>query len=149
MTRPTTRTELAADVERAIRAHGERTYPHECCGLLLGRLDGDARRVTAAHEIENAREDGARHNRYLIGPDDYLAGEKAARARGLDVLGFYHSHPDHPAWPSEFDREHAWPWYAYLIVAVAKGRSHDMNAFRLAEDRARFEPEPLDVVGNR
>ena len=137
---------MSADVERAIRSHGERTYPHECCGFLFGRLDGDVRRVSATHEIENAREESARHNRYLIGPDDYRLAEKAAREARLDVLGFYHSHPDHPAEPSVFNRDHAWPWYAYVIVAVARGKSEAMNAFRLEEDRSRLAPETIEIV---
>jgi cysteine synthase B len=140
------KTVMAPSVEREIRRHGESTYPHECCGLLLGTLDGETRRVTATFEIGNAREESARHNRYLIGPDDYLRGEKSAREKGLDVLGFYHSHPDHPARPSEFDRDHAWPFYAYVIVAVAKGRSEAIGAFRLSDDRARLDPEPLEIA---
>jgi proteasome lid subunit RPN8/RPN11 len=93
-------------------------------------------------ELENER-DASRHNRYVISPGQFLRAEKEARAAGLDVLGFYHSHPDHPAQPSAFDLEHAWPWYSYLIASVEKGRVADVRSWRLREDRAAFESEPV------
>ncbi len=136
---------LATNVEKAIRSHGEETYPHECCGLLLGRIEDAVRRVKASFPIDNAREEDARGNRYLISPDEYRRGEVAARAQDLEVVGFYHSHPDHPARPSAFDLEHAWPWYAYAIVAVEKGRSGALAAFRLREDREAFVEEPVVI----
>ena len=84
-------------------------------------------------------------NRFLILPEDFVASEREARRRGVDILGFYHSHPDHPARPSEFDREHAWPWYTYLITAVEKGAPRDTTGWLLTEDRAKFLPEEIRV----
>ena len=124
-----------------IRLHLCRAYPDEGCGVLLGR-DGGAREVVGTIALENRREE-SRHNRYLISPEQFLAADRAARAAGLDVIGFFHSHPDHPSQPSEFDREHAWPWYSYLIVSVERGAVADAHSWRLTEDRTRFEPEDL------
>jgi len=87
--------------------------------------------------------DTERRTRYLIGPDEFRAAEARARAAGLDIIGFYHSHPDHPAIPSAFDREHAWPWYTYVIVSVHDGRPGVPRAWRLAEDRSRFLELPI------
>jgi proteasome lid subunit RPN8/RPN11 len=92
---------------------------------------------------DNARED-SRHNRYVIPPEAVLAAEKAARAEGLGVIGYFHSHPDHPARPSEFDREHAWPGLSYLIVSIRKGKAKDTRSWRLSDDRERFLEETLE-----
>ncbi|NIR44708.1 MAG: M67 family metallopeptidase [Gemmatimonadetes bacterium] len=121
-----------------IRSHGVAEYPDEACGGLLGG-SGDAAviRVAEAVPLANARED-ERERRYLIGPDDVLSLEKRAEASGLRVIGFYHSHPDDDAAPSEFDREHAWPGYAYLIVSVEDAQASDVQAWQLADDRSRF-----------
>ena len=97
--------------------------------------------------MNNARKDSPQ-NRYMILPEDLIASDREARKRGLDVIGFYHSHPDHPAQPSEFDREHAWPWFAYIIVAVGKGVPRDLTAWLLSADRAQFVPEELQVTEN-
>ncbi len=136
---------LGAAQARQIRAHVRRTYPEEGCGVLLGRDQGEARTVERVLPCEN-RGEGARANRYLIAPEHVLAADREARAAGLDVVGFFHSHPDHPAHPSAFDLEHAWPYYSYLIVSVAQGRVAEETAWRLAADRSRFEPEPLDPI---
>lgn len=140
--------ELTPDHVRAIERHGELTYPHECCGFLLGRAEAGARRVAEVLQVENARESESRHNRYLITPEDFLRAEQAARARKLDVVGFYHSHPDVEARPSAFDTEHAWPWYAYVIVSVQQGRADHVRAWLLRDDRSQFDEEPL-IVGPR
>jgi proteasome lid subunit RPN8/RPN11 len=120
-----------------------RAYPEEGCGVLLGRELGETREVVRVVTFDNQC-DESRRNRYLIAPEQFLAADRAARDEGLDVLGFYHSHPDHPARPSEFDRENAWPWYSYVIVSVLQGRAADTTCWRLAEDRSRFEPEALE-----
>ena len=105
---------LAAAVEHAIRRHGEETYPHECCGALVGR-DG---RVEAAVALPNTTDEGPRR-RFLVRPSDYRQAEQRARELGGELLGFYHSHPDHPARPSQYDLDHAWPTFSYVIVSVA------------------------------
>lgn len=125
-----------------IREQGRGAYPHECCGLLLGHANGSGKSVVDLRPVENARED-SRHNRYLISPRDLLEAEKEARKLKLDVIGVYHSHPDHPARPSEFDREHAFPWYSYIIVSVAKGSAADLASWTLREDRSAFDPEEV------
>ena len=127
-----------------IRRHGESDYPHECCGLLIGQLEAGGRKVVdEVLPISNSREEAAKRNRFLITPDDLMRGEKVARSRGRDVVGFYHSHPDHPAVPSQFDLEHAWPVYSYVIVSVRSGRSEDLLSWELRSDRSRFDAEDL------
>jgi proteasome lid subunit RPN8/RPN11 len=133
---------LEAGVAEAIRRHGEATYPEECCGVMLGRVRGDTREVVEALPLSNSRTE-ERARRFLIGPEDYLAAERTATERGLALVGFYHSHPDHPARPSQYDLEHALPWHSYVIVAVAGGRAGEATSWVLAEDRSRFDPEPL------
>jgi proteasome lid subunit RPN8/RPN11 len=137
-------TRLSAGAAERICAEGESLYPHECCGLLLGREDGDGRAILEALPIENAREEGERHHRFVIEADDFLRGELAARKKGLDVLGIYHSHPDHPAQPSDYDCEHALPYYSYIIVAVEKGRAAALHSFVLAPDRSGFAQESIE-----
>lgn len=128
-----------------IRRHGEGTYPHECCGVIIGRFDADGSTVVRLEPADNERDD-SRHNRFLITPETLLRADRAARADGLDVIGFYHSHPDAPARPSEFDREHAWPTYVYIIVGVAGGTAGDVTAWTLATERTHFNPEPLETT---
>ena len=128
----------------AILRHGESDYPHECCGLLIGTFDPDGRK--AALEIlpiANSREDAAKRNRFLITPEDLMRGEKYARASRRDIVGFYHSHPDHPAVPSQFDLDHAWPVYSYIIVSVREGRAQELLSYELRADRSRFDAEDL------
>ena len=125
-----------------IREHGRQAYPEECCGALLGRMREAIPVVEAVLWIPNIRED-ARDRRFLVDPRDYLALERAAGKMGLVLLGFYHSHPDHPAAPSEFDRQHAWPNLHYLIVAVASGEPAEMTCWLLSEDRSMMESEPI------
>ncbi len=129
----------------AIRTHGQGAYPDECCGLLLGRDEGETRRVEALVPASNDREQTARHNRFVISPEAFLAADKAARQQGLDVLGFYHSHPNAPARPSSYDLEHAWPVYSYLIVEVRDGRAVQMTSWVLHDDRSTFDPQPLKL----
>jgi proteasome lid subunit RPN8/RPN11 len=131
----------ATDLE-AIGRHGERTYPEECCGFLLGLAAGDRTRVDRVVPAANERQD-SRHNRFVMSPETVLAAHKEARAAGLSVVGYYHSHPDHPAVPSEFDREHAWPGLSYLIVAIRGGQVEAARSWRLRDDRERFEEETL------
>jgi len=127
-----------------IREHGVRDYPYECCGLLLGRFDNDGKRVTETYPISNAREESAKRNRFLITPEELMKGERYARSRDLEVVGFYHSHPDSPAVPSKYDLEHAWPTYSYIIVSTAEGQSGDLFSWVQEADRSRFNEEKLE-----
>lgn len=142
------------DVIRAIRRHGEDTYPEECCGIFLGRMEGSGpggpgHFVTAAFPVPNRHED-RRERRFTIAPGDYLSAEREASRLGLDVVGVYHSHPDHPARPSATDLAEApFPGLAYVIVPVLGGVSGDPTAWALAPDRSRFDPEPLQVLQHR
>lgn len=131
----------AADMD-AIGRHAVRTYPEECCGFLLGEDRGGTTRVDRVVPAANERQD-SRHNRFVMSPETVLAAHKEARAAGLSVVGYYHSHPDHPAEPSEFDREHAWPGLSYLIVAVRRGQVDRARSWRLRDDRERFAEEYL------
>jgi proteasome lid subunit RPN8/RPN11 len=130
--------QLAAGVADAIRAHGVETYPNECCGALYGR-DG---LVTATYALPNTTEEGPRR-RFLVRPQDYRDAEKRAADQEADLLGFYHSHPDHPARPSQYDLDHAWPFFSYIIVSVHGGVPKDMTSWRLREDRSAFDEEML------
>jgi proteasome lid subunit RPN8/RPN11 len=129
---------IASSVADAIRKHGAETYPNECCGALIGR-DGQ---VTSTFALPNTTEEGPRR-RFLVRPDDYRQAEKQARDAGGDLLGFYHSHPDHPARPSQYDLDHAWPFFSYIIVSVRAGAPEDMTSWRLREDRSTFDQEDL------
>jgi proteasome lid subunit RPN8/RPN11 len=139
-------------VDEAIRRHGRDTYPHECCGALIGR-DTE---VTDVLALPNTTEEGPRR-RFLVRPSDYRLSERRATELGGELLGFYHSHPDHPARPSQYDLDHAWPTFAYIIVAVAgsgvsgqggggttaDATAGDMTVWYLQEDRSRFEEGSL------
>lgn len=132
-----------ADVLAEIRRHGEDTYPEECCGFLIGRLHDGENEVVAARRAVN-RNENRREDRYVIAPEDYLAAERAARRDELDIVGMYHSHPDHPARPSQTDLQQAtFPGYTYVIVSVRNGEAADVTAWSLAEDRSRFVSEAI------
>ena len=127
-----------------INRHGEREYPHECCGLLLGSFAADGGKlVVETYPISNARETEARHNRSLITPEELMRGERYAGRRGLEVVGNYHSHPDHPAVPSQYDLEHAWPMWSYIIVSVREGSAADLRSWEMQSDRSRFDEEEI------
>lgn len=128
-----------------IRDHGRSAYPHECCGLLLGRYGPSTKSVAQLKPAVNRRDDSPR-NRYLISAPDMLLAERESGAAGLDIVGIYHSHPDRPAHPSEYDREHAMPGYSYIIVSIARGHATDLRSWRLKDDRSEFEAEQLVVA---
>lgn len=155
---------LTQELEEAIRRHGVRDYPSECCGILLGSANGEVKQVREVVALKNLRHDPelaqkllpledptreTERNRFLIDPREQIRVEKDARARQMDVLGYYHSHPDHPARPSVYDREHAWPWYSYMIVSVERGEPKELASWVLSEDRARFLPEPVETAPER
>ena len=134
---------ISPEVDAAIRTHGASTFPHECCGALVGR-DGDAQEAFA---LPNTTDEGPRR-RFLVRPDDYRVAEKRARERGLDLIGFYHSHPDHPAVPSQYDLDHAWPSFSYVIVSVMAGQPGDLRSWRLSDDRSKFDEESVLRTAN-
>ena len=129
---------ITPGVDTAIRLHGQETYPHECCGALVGR--GGA--VTAIVALPNTTDEGPRR-RFLVRSSDYQLAERRATELGVELLGFYHSHPDHPARPSQYDLDHAWPTFAYIIVAVANAKAALMTVWYLKEDRSSFEEGSL------
>ncbi|PYR29409.1 MAG: hypothetical protein DMF92_11935 [Acidobacteria bacterium] len=135
---PDRRLSLASAFEDEIRRHGEETYPHECCGALVGR----GNRVEATVALPNTTEEGPRR-RFLVRPSDYRLAEQRGRELGGELLGFYHSHPDHPARPSQYDLDHAWPTFAYVIVSVASGQAGDITVWWLKDDRSIFEEGEL------
>ena len=134
-----------------IETEGVRAYPNECCGIMFGRDvpgDGDfaVRRVVEMLEpVMNEFEEEEQYHRFLITPQTLMRAEKKASEEGLLVLGFYHSHPDAPARPSEYDRQHAWPFYSYVIVAVAKGLPREMTSWQLNDQTEQFEPQAVVV----
>lgn len=148
---------ITAELAEKIREHGVETYPYECCGALLGTdLDIPAfdpnensrkisRDVLSLFPLVNRRDDSPR-NRFAVTADDVREAEKAASAQGLEVIGWYHSHPDHPARPSDFDRDHAWPWYSYIIVSVHTGVPQDMTSWRLKDDRSGYLEEKISPM---
>ena len=125
--------------------HARREYPEECCGVLFGRATNDDHTVEDIAEIENIQQEN-RKRRFLISADQYREAERLAAHRKMELIGFYHSHPDHPAVPSAFDTEHALPWFSYVIVAVVRGNVRDASAWVLADNRTRFEEQLLSVV---
>jgi proteasome lid subunit RPN8/RPN11 len=134
---------VTAAVAAAIRRHGEETFPHECCGALVGGGPGDAdRHVVQVVALPNTTEEGPRR-RFLVRPSDYRLAEQRASELGGELLGFYHSHPDHPARPSQYDLDHAWPTFAYVIVSVMGGRSAQMTVWYLQADRSTFDEGTL------
>ena len=130
--------ELRPGVEDGIRAHAREAYPYECCGALIGR-DGAVQRTFA---LPNATDEGPRR-RFLVRPDDYREAERDSQALGLELLGFYHSHPDHPARPSQYDLDHAWPFFSYIIVSATAEGTGALTSWRLREDRSAFDEEPI------
>ncbi|MBN2044910.1 MAG: M67 family metallopeptidase [Anaerolineales bacterium] len=137
---------LSKEILAQIHTLGESAYPEEGAGLMLGWEENDIREVTAVFRLSNAREKTARHNRYLITAQDMIAGEKEADRLGLDVVGVFHSHPDHPDLPSEFDREWALPWFSYLITSVRAGEAVGSRSWRLSEDRESFFEENIRLI---
>lgn len=137
--------QIREDLLSRIQTHGVQTYPHECCGALLGRDANSAREILDLLPLANRRDDSPR-NRFQLSAEDVLLAEKTAREKNLELIGWYHSHPDAPARPSEFDREHAWPWYSYIIVSIQKGAPRDTTSWRLQDDRSAYDPEPIEAA---
>jgi len=136
---------LSPELEKNIRTDGENAYPNECCGVLIGEVDNEGvKTVKRTLTIDNAREDGEQYHRFLITPEDMMKAEQSARAMKLDVVGFYHSHPDHPSAPSGYDKDHALPFYSYIIVSVDKGKAQVLTSWELKDDRSEFAQEKVN-----
>ena len=136
---------LSKQIETEIRQAGADAYPNECCGIMFGSEDGDDHVVKSLRPIVNARESGEQYHRFLITAEEMMQAELEARRLGLEIVGFYHSHPDHPAKPSDYDRDHALPFYSYIILRVAKGRPELMTSWRLQISREAFDPETFEI----
>ena len=136
---------LPSELARAIEREGSAAYPNECCGIMYGRDVGSERRVERLEAVINSFVAEEQYHRFSIDPKELMRAEKSAAAAGQLVLGFYHSHPDHPARPSETDRQAAWPFYSYVIVSIGKGEPLDMTCWVLDEATERFERQ--DIVG--
>ena len=135
--------QLNARADATIRRHAAAAYPYECCGALIGRQQEDGFvDVIDATELENVTDEGPRR-RFRVSAADYRQSEARARALGAELVGFYHSHPDHPAQPSQYDLDHAWPNFSYVIVAVAGGEAGDLRSWRLRADRSAFDEESI------
>jgi proteasome lid subunit RPN8/RPN11 len=128
----------------AIQRHGEADYPAEACGLIGGTVEGDRKAAVQVVPLVNQRTDSAR-NRYLIDPESFRRAQQQLDRDGLEVIGVYHSHPDHPPAPSVFDREHAWPWLSYVIVGVTRGRAGELKSWTLADGRDGFDEESITI----
>jgi proteasome lid subunit RPN8/RPN11 len=141
------RVAISDAVDQAIRRHGQETYPHECCGALVGTTADAASVVVDVVPLPNTTEEGPRR-RFLVRASDYRLAERRAAEMGSELLGFYHSHPDHPARPSQYDLDHAWPTFAYIIVSVANGKATDLTVWFLKDDRSSFEKGSLHYGEN-
>lgn len=137
--------DLARVADTRIRELASAAYPHEGCGVLLGHFTADGASIVEATSGRNLNTERA-HDRYLLDPADIIRADRDARARGLDVLGYWHSHPDHPAWPSQFDTDHAWVDYVYLIIRTEVGGAGDLNGFTLTDEGGSFDQLPLTVT---
>ena len=141
--------QIHSKILQKIHQHGQAAYPHEGAGFLLGQPGATSRVIVDILPVENEREAEARHNRYLIGPREMLRGEDAAEERGLEIVGIFHSHPDHPDQPSVFDRDWALPWYSYIITSVVQGMAASSRSWRLAQDRSGFDEEHIEALDTK
>lgn len=134
---------LTAGLLARIQTHGEASYPLEGAGLLIGRTSSSTHEALEMHPLANDFEVDQRHRRYRLDPLELMRVEDGADARGLEIVGVFHSHPDHPAEPSAYDLEWSLPFYSYVITSVAGGRAIESRSWRLVEDRKRFEEEAI------
>lgn len=138
--------ELNEKIICEISAHAERDHPHECGGMLIGTFAEGKKTVVETFPLENAREEEARHDRILILPKDVLRAERYAREKKMDVVGYYHSHPESPAVPSQYDLDHALPVWSYVITSVIKGNVVDVRSWEMENDRSKFNEEEMVVI---
>ena len=135
--------EISESQLRSIRQEAESRYPNESCGILIGTSRGDTKRVKLLVPAENNFSKEEQYHRYWITPEEYRSAERLASSEKLDIIGLYHSHPDHPARPSQFDLDHAWGWFSYIITSVANGTSGAMHSWVLNGDRTGFDEERI------
>lgn len=136
---------LTEEHKKAIEAHGEKTYPFECGGMLIGRFEADGKKtVFETYPLENSSEEDQK-NRVLILPKDVMKAERYARSLSLDVIGYYHSHPEDAAVPSQYDLDHALPVWSYIIVSVLQGKAVDIRSWQMEDDRSKFNAEDLNI----
>jgi len=133
---------VSNELIKQINTHVEKAYPEEGAGFLIGD-EGEVKEILA---LSNAREDDARHNRFLITPEDYLKAELKANSLGLSLIGVFHSHPDCPNVPSEYDREWAQPFFSYIITRVDNGKVVNHRSWRLVEDRSKYDEEEIKLA---
>jgi proteasome lid subunit RPN8/RPN11 len=136
--------QLPASLARQIEREGSAAHPNECCGIMFGRDAERGRLVERIEPVPNVFDEVEKYHRFSVSPQQLMQAEKDAGAHGQLVLGFYHSHPDHPARPSEYDRQHAWPFYSYVIVSVAKGQAVDMTSWVLDESTETFSRQDIE-----
>lgn len=134
--------QVAGEPWREMVAHARATYPNECCGAMLGRIDGDRKEVLAAMRLANASA-GSQRERYELRPEDLLAADKEARRQGLDLIGIYHSHPDCDAYFSKTDLENSCPWYSFIVLSIQKGEFHHANSWLPNAEQTQAEKEEL------
>jgi len=136
--------QLSSELNNNIRSAGEATYPNECCGIILGEIKDDGTKIAKRTvEINNSSENEEQYHRFLITPEEMFKAERIARAEKLEIIGFYHSHPDHPSKPSGYDKDHALPFYSYIIVSVDKGKAQILTSWELTDDRTDFVQEEV------
>jgi proteasome lid subunit RPN8/RPN11 len=136
--------QISPELLHKIKIHGEKSYNEECCGALLGKFNDTEFTIYDLIEFINEKEEN-REKRFLISPAQYRSAEITAMQKNMELLGFYHSHPDHPAVPSQFDTDHALPWFIYIIVAVNKGKAGNLSAWILKEDRSGFQEQEVTI----
>ncbi len=141
---------ITEELVNQINAHAEREYPHECGGMLIGIFDpANGKEVLEIMPMENAIERSKQHDRVLILPKDVMRAERYAREKQLDVVGYYHSHPDDTAIPSQFDLDHALPVWSYIIASVLEGKVADLRSWEMENDRSKFNEEEMGGKGDR
>lgn len=140
--------QLSRTLQERIFEQMQATYPNEGGGFLLGTPSADGIRIEDITAVENVFEESEQHHRYAMTPGDWMRLEDEADARGLTLVGYYHSHPDSPAIPSEYDREHALPNFVYIITSVLEGRAADMRAWKLRADRTAFDADALNIYSD-
>ncbi|MGE5846263.1 MAG: M67 family metallopeptidase [Ignavibacteria bacterium] len=136
---------IPENIYGGICSHGEDTYNEECCGAIFGCNKDYGKEIREIMKFKNEKDEN-RQNRYLISPSDYLSAEKTAKEKNLELIGFYHSHPDHPAVPSKFDTDHAFPWFLYIIVSILNGKAADLRGWILEENREKFNEEIIEKI---